>query len=223
MESTTDVCQSLERRQILRKSLFFDVCKRFREHQRPRTLFLLLEFISFRLCNPLHHHTRQEFFSCDGIGDPGIHLGCMSHFHHFLYQHNVTIYTNHTAVKAVLETENPTAKYGWGVTNVRIKQEERTRPRSFRQPSLASTCCRNWGRMKLRFPPLLLKASGETVLPNICHQCHTQFVWQTIRDKEWSTHLKEFRRLTRPVWDVRCCCWLSDVSTEANSLNYPSS
>ena len=132
-------------------------------------------------------------------------------------------HNNHTAVKAVLETENPTAKYGWGVTNVRIKQEERTRPRSFRQPSLASTCCRNWGRMKLRFPPLLLKASGETVLPNIFHQCHTQFVWQPIRDKEWSTHLKELRRLTRPVWDVRCCCWLSDVSKEANSLNYPSS
>ena len=139
------------------------------------------------------------------------------------FTNTMSLYTNHTAVKAVLESENSTAKYGWGVTNVRIKQEERTRPRSFRQPSLASTCCRNWGRMKLRFPPLLLKASGETVLPNICHQCHTQFVWQTIRDKEWSTHLKEFRRLTRPVWDVRCCCWLSDVSTEANSLNYPSS
>ena len=52
----------------------------------------------------------------------------ISHFHHLLYGHNVTVYTDHTAVKAVLEAENPTAKhvhwwmrvYGRGIKNVKI-------------------------------------------------------------------------------------------------------
>ena len=53
----------------------------------------------------------------------------VSHFHHFLYGHNVTIYTDHTAVRAVLEAENPTAKharwwtrvYGRGVKSIKIQ------------------------------------------------------------------------------------------------------
>ena len=52
----------------------------------------------------------------------------ISHFHHLLYGHDVTVYTDHTAVKAVLEAENPTAKharwwmrvYGRGIKNVKI-------------------------------------------------------------------------------------------------------
>ena len=55
----------------------------------------------------------------------------ISHFHHYLYGNSVTIFTDHTAVKAVLETANPTAKhakharwwtrvYGWGVKDVKI-------------------------------------------------------------------------------------------------------
>ena len=52
----------------------------------------------------------------------------ISHFHHYLYGNSVTIFTDHTAVKAVLETANPTAKharwwtrvYGRGVKDVKI-------------------------------------------------------------------------------------------------------
>ena len=52
----------------------------------------------------------------------------ISHFRHFLYRKLVTVFTDHTAVKAVLETPNPTGKharwwnkvYGCGVREVRI-------------------------------------------------------------------------------------------------------
>ena len=50
------------------------------------------------------------------------------HFHHYLYGNVVTVFTDHTAVKAVLETPNPSAKharwwsrvYGRGVKEVKI-------------------------------------------------------------------------------------------------------
>ena len=35
----------------------------------------------------------------------------ISHFHAYLYGHEVTIYTNHSAVKAVLETPSPSGKH----------------------------------------------------------------------------------------------------------------
>ena len=52
----------------------------------------------------------------------------ISHFQHHLYGNTVTVYTDHTAVKAVLETPNPTGKhvrwwtkvYGRGVKEVHI-------------------------------------------------------------------------------------------------------
>ena len=52
----------------------------------------------------------------------------ITYFHTYLYGHSVTVYTDHTAVKAVLETPNPSAKharwwtrvYGEGVKNVKI-------------------------------------------------------------------------------------------------------
>ena len=52
----------------------------------------------------------------------------VSHFHSYLYGHRVTVYTDHSAVKAVLETPNPTGKharwwtrvYGRGVKQVSI-------------------------------------------------------------------------------------------------------
>ena len=52
----------------------------------------------------------------------------MSHFNHYLYGNSVTVYTDHTAVKAVLESSNPTAKharwwtrvYGRGIKEVKI-------------------------------------------------------------------------------------------------------
>ena len=53
----------------------------------------------------------------------------VSHFHHYLYGNSVTIFTDHTAVKAVLGSDNPTAKharwwtkvYGRGLKKVTIK------------------------------------------------------------------------------------------------------
>ena len=52
----------------------------------------------------------------------------MSHFHHFLYGNKVTVLTDHSSVKAVLESPNPTAKharwwtrvYGKGVREVKL-------------------------------------------------------------------------------------------------------
>lgn len=52
----------------------------------------------------------------------------VSHFHHLLYSSTVTILTDHTAVKAVLECPNPTAKharwwtrvYGRGIKQVKL-------------------------------------------------------------------------------------------------------
>ena len=34
-----------------------------------------------------------------------------SHFHAHLYRHNVTVYTDHLAVKAILETPSPSGKH----------------------------------------------------------------------------------------------------------------
>ena len=53
----------------------------------------------------------------------------ISHFHHYLYGNQVTVLTDHTAVKAVLETDNPSPKhacwwtrvYGRGVRSVTIQ------------------------------------------------------------------------------------------------------
>ena len=52
----------------------------------------------------------------------------VSHFHAYLYGNDVTIYTDHSAVKAVLETPNPSSKharwwsrvYGSGVQSIQI-------------------------------------------------------------------------------------------------------
>ena len=52
----------------------------------------------------------------------------VTYFHTYLYGHSVTVYTDHTAVKAVLETSNPSGKharwwtrvYGAGVKDVKI-------------------------------------------------------------------------------------------------------
>ena len=52
----------------------------------------------------------------------------VSHFHAYLYGNDVNVYTDHSAVKAVLETPNPSAKharwwtkvYGSGVRNIQI-------------------------------------------------------------------------------------------------------
>ena len=35
----------------------------------------------------------------------------ISHFHHHLYGNSVTVFTDHTAVRAVLETPNPSGKH----------------------------------------------------------------------------------------------------------------
>ena len=53
----------------------------------------------------------------------------VTYFHCYLYGCNVTVFTDHTAVKAVLETPNPSGKrtrwwnhvYGSGVNSVKIR------------------------------------------------------------------------------------------------------
>ena len=55
----------------------------------------------------------------------------ISHFHHLLYGNSVTVYTDHTSVRAVLESPNPTAKharwwtrvYGQGLKDVKIRYQ----------------------------------------------------------------------------------------------------
>ena len=42
----------------------------------------------------------------------------MSHYHYYLYGHCVTVYTDHSAVKALLETPNPTGKHARWWTKV---------------------------------------------------------------------------------------------------------
>ena len=52
----------------------------------------------------------------------------ITHFHYYLYGHRVTVYTDHSAVKAVLETPHPSGKharwwtrvYGRGMKEVQI-------------------------------------------------------------------------------------------------------
>jgi len=52
----------------------------------------------------------------------------INHFHHCLYRRAVTVYTDHSAVKAILATPNPTGKharwwnkvYGSGISKVEI-------------------------------------------------------------------------------------------------------
>ena len=52
----------------------------------------------------------------------------ISHFHSYLYGHSVVVYTDHAAVRAVLESPNPSAKharwwtqvYGSGIRNLKI-------------------------------------------------------------------------------------------------------
>ena len=56
-------------------------------------------------------------------------LWAVSHFHSYLYGNKVTVLTDHSAVKTILETPNPTGKharwwtkiYGWGVKELIIK------------------------------------------------------------------------------------------------------
>ena len=53
----------------------------------------------------------------------------ISHFHYYLYGHKVTVYTDHSAVKSVLETSNPSGRharwwtrvYGQGIKEVDIQ------------------------------------------------------------------------------------------------------
>jgi len=42
----------------------------------------------------------------------------ITHFHYYLYGHRVTVYTDHSAVKAVLETPNPSGKHARWWTRV---------------------------------------------------------------------------------------------------------
>ena len=72
----------------------------------------------------------------------------MSHFHTLLlYGHSVTVYTDHSAVRAILDTPNPSGKharwwtkvYGRGVKEVKIKY----RPGKSNQNADALSRCRS--------------------------------------------------------------------------------
>ena len=72
-------------------------------------------------------------------------MWALNHFHAYLYGNEVTVYTDYSAVKAVLETPNPSAKharwwtkvYGSGVKNIQIVY------RSGRENSNADALSRN--------------------------------------------------------------------------------
>ena len=57
----------------------------------------------------------------------------MLHFQFYLYNHSVTIYTDHSAVMAILDCPTPTGKHGWwwlkvyaqGVKEVKIIHRSR--------------------------------------------------------------------------------------------------
>ena len=60
----------------------------------------------------------------------------ITYFHTYLYGHSVTVFTDHTAVKAVLETPNPSGKharwwmkvYGKGIKEVKIVYRSEKKP-----------------------------------------------------------------------------------------------
>jgi len=84
----------------------------------------------------------------------------ISHFHAYLYGNDVTVYTDHSTVKAVLETPSPSAKharwwsqvYASGVHNVRIVYRENiiadalSRSICFQRKSFGEIgVCQDWG------------------------------------------------------------------------------
>ena len=52
----------------------------------------------------------QERFAVTKLETLAVVLA-INQFHAHLYGHNITVYTNHSAVKAVLETPSPAVKY----------------------------------------------------------------------------------------------------------------
>ena len=69
----------------------------------------------------------------------------VTHFHAYLYGHNVQVLTDHSAVRAVLESPSPTAKharwwskvFGSGIKNITIKY----RPGKENSNADALSCC----------------------------------------------------------------------------------
>ena len=49
----------------------------------------------------------------------------ISHFHYYLYAHRVTVYTNHSAVKAVLETASPSGRHAVGGPEYLVEESKR--------------------------------------------------------------------------------------------------
>ena len=72
-----------------------------------------------------------------------------SYFHHYLYGKDDTVFTAHTAVKAVLEADNPTAKharwwtrvFGRGVRNILLNFVIVLARSTLTEPLLSSTGC----------------------------------------------------------------------------------
>ena len=124
----------------------------------------------------------------------------ISHFHHYLYGNSVTVFTDHTAVKAVLETANPTAKharwwtrvYGRGVKSVKIVY----------RPSRENTNAHALSRHPLLPAPVVGVAEDEVQVSRVSayrgdvdygecqlsYQC--QYLWLT----QGATHLTQVSR-----------------------------
>ena len=151
----------------------------------------------------------------------------ISHFHHFLYGHNVTIYTDHTAVKAVLEAVNPTAKharwwtsvYGRGVRNLKILyragRENTNADALSRSPHLPAPVV-GIGEDEVQVSTIAAEGiwRNSPIQPMTSTECVTLSLREISQsgDVEWSTRVQELLRLTRPVPDVRCA-GLSNVSS----------
>ena len=151
----------------------------------------------------------------------------ISHFHHFHYRHNVTIYTDHTAVKAVLEAENPTAKrarwwtrvYGRGVRNVKILyragRENTNADALSRSPHLPAPVV-GIGEDEVEVSTIAAEGiwgnSPTQPLPSTECVALSLHEFSQSGDEEWSTCVQELITLTRPAPDVRCA-GLGDVSS----------
>lgn len=93
---------------------------------------------SARVAQPLHNFTQKGAPFHWSITEPETLAVVweVSHFHAYLYSHDVQVFTDHSAVKAVLENPSPSGKYACGgasflvavlgVSRSCIVQDERT-------------------------------------------------------------------------------------------------
>ena len=69
----------------------------------------------------------------------------MSHYHYYLYGHSMKVYTDHSAVKAILDSPNPTGKYTrwWTRVYSRGVKDVQITHRAGKENVNAATLCRS--------------------------------------------------------------------------------